>query len=143
MGRTSLVIITDPFGIDAPCGATRHPIGIDKTPAAFVAYVRTLPGFTVATEQATVSGLPATHVTITPKGSAPCQTDGSIVAFAAIFHRPFGRICDLWRSGAFRCGSSTGRSETNLFLYGGDAVTPAEEASVISSLEFLDALPTP
>jgi hypothetical protein len=36
-----------------------------------------------------------------------------------------------------------GASDTSLFLYGGDAVTPAEETSVISSLQFLDALPTP
>ena len=36
-----------------------------------------------------------------------------------------------------------GPTGTYLFLYGGDAVTPAEETSVISSLQFLDALPTP
>jgi hypothetical protein len=138
----SFVAMTDPLGIDAPCGATRQPVDILKTSAAFVAYVRTLPGFTVATEQATVAGLPATHVTITPKGSATCQADGSIV----VFHSGSSAATGEFSISADQPHSMwlvQDTSDTYLFLYGGAAVTSAEEASVISSLQLLDALPTP
>ena len=82
-------------------------------------------------------------MTITPKGSATCQADGSIVAF----HSQSSSAA----SGEFAMSADqphsmwvvAGPTGTYLFLYGGDAVTPAEETSVISSLQFLDALPTP
>jgi hypothetical protein len=138
----SFMAITDPSGIDAPCGATRQPVAIPKTAAGLVAYVRTLPGFTVATEQATVAGLPATHVTITPKGSATCQADGSIVAFHSASSGATGEF-PISAAQTHSMWIVQGTSATYLFLYGGDAVTPSEETSVISSLQFLDALPTP
>jgi hypothetical protein len=138
----SFMAITDPSGIDAPCGATRQPVAIPKTAAGLVAYVRTLPGFTVATEQATVGGLPATHVTITPKGSATCQADGSIVAFHSASSGATGEF-PISAAQTHSMWIVQGTSATYLFLYGGDAVTPSEETSVISSLQFLDALPTP
>jgi hypothetical protein len=138
-----LVAMTDPSGIDAPCGATRQPVTIEKTPAAFVAYIRTFPGFTVATEQSTVAGLPATHVTITPKGSATCQADGSIVAFHSQASGATGEFSISADQAHSMWIVQDVSGNTDLFLYGGDAVTPAEETSVISSLELLDALPTP
>jgi hypothetical protein len=138
----SLVAMTDPSGIDAPCGVTRQPVAIQKTPAALIAYIRTLPGFTVATEQSTVAGLPATHVTIKPKGSATCQADGSIVAFHSDASGATGEL-SISADQTHSMWIVQGASDTSLFLYGGDAVTPAEETSVISSLQFLDALPTP
>jgi hypothetical protein len=138
----SLVAMSDPSGIDAPCGATRQPVAIQKTAAAVVAYIRTLPGFTVATEQSTVAGLPATHVTITPKGSATCQADGSIVAFHSDSSGATGEF-SIAADQAHSMWIVQGASDTSLFLYGGDAVTTAEETSVISSLQLLDALPTP
>ena len=137
-----LVVMTDPSGIDAPCGATRQPVAIAKTPAALVAYIRTLPGFTVATEQSTVAGLPATHVTITPKGSAACLADGSIVPFHSDASGATGEL-SISADQAHSMWVVAGASDTYFFLYGGDAVTPAEETSVISSLQLVDTLPTP
>jgi hypothetical protein len=138
----SLVGITNPSGIDAPCGATRQPVAIQKTAAALVAYIRTFPGFTVATEQTTVAGLPAIHVTIKPKGSATCQADGTIVAFHSDTSGETGEV-SISADQTHSMWIVQGASDTSLFLYGGDAVTPAEETSVISSLQFLTALPTP
>lgn len=139
----NLIAIKDPIGIDAPCSSTRQPAqGLDSQ-ATFVSYVRTLPGFMVSTEQTTVAGLPATHVTITPKGSASCQPDGSIVAFNN--RSPAGTRGELTLSAdqPHSLWFLQSPTDTYLFVYGGDAVTLAEEASVISSLQFLDALPTP
>ncbi len=138
----TLVVIGNPLGIDSPCGATRKAVDIPATTAGFVAYVRSLPGFTVATATATVGGRPAVHLTMTPKGSATCLA-GEIVAF----HGADRTASDAERSLTVSQPHSlwivdTGAG-TALVVYEGAGVTAAEEQSVISSFQFLPNLPTP
>lgn len=138
-----LFAIKNPFGIDAPCGATREPTDVLDTPETFVAYVRTLPGYTVATTEAAVAGRSGTHVTVTPTGSGTCLADGSIVAFHSRFPAGTNGEVPLAAGQPHSMWLVADADASYLFIYEGATVTPDDEASVISSLEFLDTLPTP
>jgi len=138
----TLLAISDPMGIDAPCGATRQAIPIPTTTAGFVSYVRGLPGFTASTKTATVAGRSAVHVTLSPKGSATC-VNGEIFAFHgtdasasdAEWSLAVGQPHSLWIVDL--------NGHTGLFVYEGADVAPDEETSVISSFQLLTELPTP
>ncbi len=137
------IAIKDPFGLDAPCSATRQPLRVLDTTDHFVSYVRTLPGFTATTASTTVAGLPAVHVTMTPRGSAPCLSDGTIVAFHSRFTTQSVGEFALSAGQPHSLWIVAGPKDTYLFAYAGDAVTADQETSVISSLQLLDTLPTP
>jgi hypothetical protein len=140
--RTVLVVAMDPMGFAEPCstsGGTLLPI--DRTTDAFVSYVRGLPGFTVDTTEAEVGGYPAIHLSITTSASIDCPI-GEIKAFHPMDPAEEGAWTivpgdpvSLWIVDV--------EDDTFLFWYEGDEVTPTDEEQVISTVRFLDTLPTP
>jgi hypothetical protein len=137
-------ILRNPMGFDAPCSATREGILIDRTAAAVTEYVRGLPGVTVTTADATIDGLPASHLTIESDAGIDCPV-GEIMAF----HPP--RAADdgeytmaLGQPRSFWIVEREGDVWVLWFAGGVDVtITPAEEQAVIDSIGFLDRLPTP
>ncbi len=125
---------TDPCAAD---GGAKKPIA--KGMDAFVAYMRTLPGATVQTEDLTIDGHRAVRLAV-PVGSSTLDC-------------PTGRI-DEWTT---KESSSNGwwlirpgntdflylvdlPDATYLLQYLGTSVTKAEEEQVLSTVHFLDNL---
>ena len=138
----SFVVITDPLGYDQPCGASgRGPVpgvsaGGTASVTAYADYLRTRPGFDATVANAQVGGHQAAHVVLTPKPSFTCPA-GSYALFHDGNERDVvpGQPHSLWIV-------NTG-GHTYVITYEGDGVTSTDEQAVISSMTFLDALPTP
>jgi hypothetical protein len=138
--QVAFVVLKNPLGLVEPCSPTSKPQPIDPTTDAFVDYVEGLPGVSVSTAKATVGGRKAVHLTTTSDASVECGEE--IVAFwpdapgadDAWGFRP-GEPLSLW---IVDMGA-----DTNLIWYHGEGVTPADEAAVIESIQFIETLPTP
>jgi hypothetical protein len=138
----TLVAMEDPMGLDAPCSYSRNATAIPNTTAGYVSYVRRLPRFTVSTADATVAGMPAVHVTLAPKAGAACAAV-YVVAFHGSNPDEVDADLVLVPSKSHSLWIVPGHDHMYVFIYEGDDLTAGDESSVISSLEFLDALPAP
>ena len=84
-----LVVIKDSRGFAKPCSTSDHTtVSIPQTTAGFVAYVRSLPGLTVKTTNATVGGRPAVHVQVSPKGASSVWCHGRLPFAGYVTGRP-------------------------------------------------------
>ena len=134
-----LIAVKDPMGSTDPCaadGGAKKPIakGID----AFVAYMRTLPGAEVQTEELTIDGHRAVRLAVPTDPAIPCPgsridewTTKESSNNGWWFIRPgdtdFLYLVDLPKA-------------TYLLQYLGTSVTKAEEEQVLSTVHFLDSL---
>jgi hypothetical protein len=138
-----LVVIKDPLGFAKPCSTTDHStISIPRTTAGFVSYIRTLPGLTASTSNATVDGRSAVHVSVRPNGKPQCGVMGAFHSMDASVVPPEGEwdlvpadLHSFWIVGV--------DPDTYLLWYEGGGVRAGDEQAVISSAKFLDKLPTP
>jgi len=138
----TLIAVRNPSGWSDPCPHiynTKRPI--EPTVAAFVAYMRTLPGFTVQTSDVTLGGQPATRLVVPTVPTADCES-----------HRVYE-----WTSSdpADTGGWHLNQGDTDviylvkvgdnlvLLQWLGGGVTEEEERSVLSTITFTDTLPTP
>lgn len=133
----------DPDTFGAPCAATataRKPAIGGPTAAAAVAYVQSLPGFSVKTEATTIDGHPATHLVATPKAGATCAA-GKVYLFPFIEATGDDWTIDVGTPLSVWVTETGGHAW--LFWYRADGLNPADEASVIASIHFITQLPTP
>ena len=136
----TLIAVKNPFGWTDPCSATggeKRPI--DPTIAAFTAYLRTLPGFTVQSSDLTIDGHLAAFLTIPSIQTADC---------------PNQRVMEWTSSDPGDIGGwhlNQGETdvvylvevEGNLILlqWLGEGVTTAEEQALLATVHFMDTLP--
>ena len=138
----SFVAIEAPLGYDQPCGAGgRAPVpgttgGGAAAVTAYADYLRNQPGFDASVTDAEVDGRQAVHVVLTPKASFECSSPNY-----ALFHADTER--DVVADRPHSVWVIDGGGSTYILWYEGEVVTPADEQAVISSMKFLDALPTP
>jgi hypothetical protein len=136
-----LVVLRNWPGFVAPCSAedvrTTAPL---TSPAAVLGYLRGLPGLAVRTSNARIGGHPAFHITAAPTAGATCaagdirlfpKQDGSGDLWSLAPHTPLS----LWVLEL--------NSQAVVIWYHGDQVTPAKEAQVISTIQFISKLPVP
>jgi hypothetical protein len=137
-----LVTVENPAGYREPCSpaAVLDTFGIEPTADAFITYLRGLPGIIVKTTNIEVDGHRAVHVAITSKASSDCPPGEVFVyrpdnsaADADITVAP-GSQLSLWVVEV--------PSNIYVFRYGGPSVTSAGEELVISTIHFIDKLPT-
>lgn len=138
-GRT-MYAVHNPIGWADPCsskGGSKRPI--DPTIAAFTAYLRTLPGFTVQSSDLTIDGHPAVLLTIPSVSTTDCPT-----------HR-----VNEWTSSnpADVGGWLLNQGETDvlylvevdanliLFQWLGEGVTTEEEKALFATVRFTNTLP--
>jgi hypothetical protein len=139
----SFVVTKDPSGFADPCASPAQTVPVPGAAAggvtavaAYAAFVRTLPGFAVKSTDAVVGGHPAVHLTLTPKAAFRCASGAY-----AMFHDGTDRVVtpgvphSLW---IIDVGGPT-----YAIWYEGAGVNATSEQAVISSLKFLDHLPTP
>jgi hypothetical protein len=138
----SFVVIKDPLGYDQPCGA----VGLSSVPGtaaggaasvtAYADYLRARPGLDATVTMTKVDGREAAHVVLTPKPSFACPS-ASYALFRDGVERDVapGQRHSLW---IIDVGGPT-----YIVTYEGGGVTATDEQAVISSLKFLNALPTP
>jgi hypothetical protein len=138
----SFFAIKDPMGVDKPCGTERQAISIGSTSDSIVSYLGGLPGFTAKSESATLAGLPATHVTLTPKGSSACP-GGLIPVLESRIVSDTDREWNLTTGIPHSLWVVDRADGAYVFIYEGAGVAVGEEDAVISSMTFLDDLPTP
>jgi hypothetical protein len=138
----SLVVIRDPLGYGQPCGAGgRAPVAGTSTRGAasvtaYANYLRTQPGFDATVTDTKLDSRQAAHVVLTPKTSFECPSGNY-----ALFHDGVERDLTLGQSHSLWIVDVGG--STHIVAYEGAGVTAADEQGVISSLKFLDALPSP
>jgi hypothetical protein len=130
----------NPWGLTEPCtdgGGATVPIepGVD----ALVAQLGAVPGMTVTSEEMTIDGHRAARVAMTTDAGIACPA-GEISAVTA------KNVTSGWRW-SIRPGDTASLyvvelpDATYLLEYFGEGVTPADEAAVMSSIRFVDALP--
>jgi hypothetical protein len=141
IGR-DFVAIKNPAGFDTPCSSTGGThVAVQPTIAAFTAYLRSLPGVTVTSTNATIGGKPAVHLSIPTSSKTTCP-GGKLYEFAPHdltstgfwFIRP-GDLDSIW---LVQVGK-----DLYLLQWIGDNVATAEEQQVLSTVRFIDKLPTP
>jgi hypothetical protein len=137
-----LIAVKDPAGFSDPCSRTGGThIAIGKTRAAFAAYLSGLTGFTPTTTEHVIDGLPATHLDIATSTDVACD-GGRVFEFA-----PSDLTADA--SWFIRQGDRDAiwlvEKQGHLYLlqYIGEKVTLAQEEAVMSTVHFIDKLPTP
>jgi hypothetical protein len=136
------IAVKDPAGFDAPCSRTGGAhIVIGKTRAAFSAYLSGLTGFTPTTTEHVIDGLPATHLDIPTSKDVACD-GGRVFEFAPsdLAAGPSWFIAQGDRDSIWLAEK---QGHLYLLQYIGDKVTPAEEEAVMSTIHFVDKLPTP
>ncbi len=137
-----LVTVGNPAGYRTPCSASAagSAYGIEPTIDAVVDYVRALPGTTVASDERQIDGHRAVHLTITTDESVDCP-GGEVFVYrpnnadedADITVRP-GDALSIW--------VVEQQDGVSVVLYLGDDVTPEDEEEVMSTIRFVDELPT-
>ena len=140
----TLIGVKNPSGYQSPCAAAgggRSPI--TPTAAAFIAYARHLPGFKIKTTDLTIDGHRATHLSITTSASIDCPSaevfefgpnDVAITDGGYWSVKP-GDADSIWLV-------EVGK-DLYLLQYRGPDVSPATEEQVLSTVHFIDKLPTP
>ena len=140
--NSTFIAIKNPAGFTQPCTASgRHHVAEPATIAGFTAYLKTLPGFTVTSTNATIGGNPAVHLTIPTSSKTPCD-GGQVYEFAPNdlsstgywFIRP-GDTDTIW---LVQVGK-----DLYLLQWLKDGATTADEQQVLSTVSFIDRLPTP
>jgi hypothetical protein len=136
------IAVENPAGFTDPCSLTggNHK-AVPSTIAAYSAYLKTLPGFTVTSTSKTIGGDPAVHLAIKTSASANCN-GGHIFEFAPPdltsdgnwFITP-GDPDSIWLV-------QIGR-DLLLLQWLGPGVTATDEQQVLSTITFIDKLPTP
>jgi hypothetical protein len=140
--NSTFIAVKNPAGFTQPCVATgRHHVAEPATIAGFTAYLKSLPGFTVTSTSATIGGMPATHLTIPTSSKTVCD-DGRLYEFAPN---------DLTSSGGWFI--TPGDPDTIWLVQVGkdlyllqwlkDGATAADEQNILSTISFIDKLPTP
>jgi hypothetical protein len=140
----SLTAVKNPSGYTKPCataGGSRSPI--DPTAAAFVAYARHLPGFTVKTNDLTIDGHRATHLSITTKASVDCPNDEVFefgpndvnVTDGGYWSLKSGDPDSIWLVDVGK--------DLYLLQYRGPDVSDTIAERVLSTIHFVDKLPAP
>jgi hypothetical protein len=139
----SFIAVKDPVGASDPCGASPGaPLTMAPGAAGVVAYLKTLPGFDVRTTPFSIDGRQGVRVTI-PTAVDPCP-DGAPAR---------GWIWE-WRDqtagnrGWFIRPGDTDviylvdvGTDVYLLQWLAPGVTEADEQAVLSSVQFIDALP--
>jgi hypothetical protein len=139
VARATFYAVKNPWGLAQPCGPDTATAPLDNGIEPFVAYLRTLPGATVTTEGLEINGHPASHVTLAIDPAAACAAP-AIDAWTA------KNVTSGWRW-SIKPGETASihvvelPDATYVLQYAGEGVTPADEAAVMSSIRFLDALP--
>jgi hypothetical protein len=139
-----LIAVKNPSGFTAPCaaaGGDRSPI--KPTTAAFLAYAKRLPSFSVKTTKETLDRHPAVHLAITTSASIDCAS-GEVFEFGPN---------DLTVTDGGYWSVKPGDPESiwivevgdDLFLlqFGGPSVSEAAAKQVMSTIHFVEKLPTP
>ena len=139
----SFIAVKNPVGFAEPCvrgGGAQKPVA--HTIAAFSAYLDSLPGFTVQSASLQVGGKPAVHLTIPSSQTSDCPSgrveEWSYAQSTGSWHLNQGDTDVVY---LVQVGS-----DLYLFQWLADsvpAVTPEEEVSLLSTMSFLTALPTP
>ena len=135
-----LLLDRNPVGYADPCSESQQEsIGPLTTVPEVVEYLDGMPGFETNTTQQTIDGRPASHVTLTPQGDGACPGDLVFLFFAPgsewQWSAQTSDTLSFWLTDV--------DSDAWLFWYRGDAIPDGEEAAVISSIRFIDELPTP
>lgn len=138
----SFAVIKDPFGYDQPCGTAGRTIvagasaGGAAAVTAYADYLKSRPGFDATATDTQVDGRNAVHVVLTPKASFDCPS-----GTYKLFHDGQERDLALGQPHSIWLVDVAGHTE--IVTYEGAGVAATDEQAVISSLKFLDALPTP
>lgn len=137
----AFVAIKNPGGFGAPCASgDAKKIDIAHTTQAFGDYVKDLPGATVTPTDATIGGRPGTRLDVSIDPNVTCNLTDGIRAF----HPELQSDAAQW---TFNPGEAEtlyilqmDAANTLLLWYQGAA---GEEATVMDTVTFVDALPTP
>jgi hypothetical protein len=136
----TMIVVRNPLGWSDPCsagGGAKRPIA--PTIAAFTAYMRTLPGFTVQSSGLQIDGHPAVRLTIPSVLTTDCPT-----------HR-----VNEWTAGASAGpgGWQLNQGDTDvlylvevdgnlvLLQWLGTGVTTSEEQALLATIRFTNTLP--
>jgi hypothetical protein len=134
----TLIAISNPVGWTDPCdGGTKRPI--DPTIEAFVAYLRTLPGFTVQSSDLLIDGHPAVHLTIPSVSTADCPSHR---IYEWTDNKPGGTGGWLLNQGETDVLSLV-EVDGNLVLlqWLGNGMATGEEEALFATVHFTDTLP--
>jgi hypothetical protein len=140
----ALIAVKNPSGYTKPCAAAGGSrMAIKPTVAAFSAYARHLPGFTVKTTNVTIDGRSAAHLSIRTSAAVDCLS-ADVLEFGpndlAVSDGGFwsvkpGQSDSIW---LVEVGG-----DLYLLQYHGPGVSSEAEAQVLSTIHFVDKLPAP
>lgn len=137
----ALIAVKNPAGFGDPCSLTggQH-VAVAPTIAAFSKYLKSLPGFTITPTTTHIDGRTAVHLAIKTSTATNCAA-GRIYEFAphdltekASWFIREGDVDSIWLVQA--------GSDLYLLQYIGVRVTLANEQAVLSTIHFIDKLPT-
>jgi hypothetical protein len=136
----TLIAVRNPAGFSDPCSSTGgSTIQIAHTIKAFSAYLDTLPGLTVQSASLQIDGHAAAHLVIPTTITADCPTkvnewtQGDVVTSGGwLIRQGDTDVVYLVEVG----------SDLYLLQWLGAGVTPTEELSVLSTVHFVNGLPS-
>ena len=136
-----LIAVQDPRGFAAPCSDNGGAaISIGPTADAFVAYMRGLPDFTVTTTEYQMDGLRAVHLAVETSAETVCP-GGQVFKFQSPdVTAPTGWSITPGDPDSIWIVEVPGHAY--LLQYLGQDLTEADELDVLSTVHFVEALPT-
>lgn len=141
----AFVAAGNPWGWTQPCtDSGGSKLELAPTADAFIAYLATLPGFTVQQSSVEIDKRPAVHLTVPTTKTADCQNRGATSGRVMEFTND-----DPLYGGGWILGQGDADSiylvevDGSLFLFQwlGPAMTPQAEMAVLSTISFIDVLP--
>lgn len=132
----------DPWGLSEPCSVSGgNPLPLSPGADPFVAYIRTLPGFTVSTTELVIDTHRAVHLSITTSAGIDCP-GGVVIEWIAKADAPGGVTWHLGPGDPDSMYIVETTAATYLFQYLGPSVTTADEVNVLTTIHFVDSLAT-
>lgn len=111
---------------------------LEPTIGALSTYIGTLAGFAITGKDGVVGGYPARRLAVTATAGTGCPS-GKVAAYAAS-----ESLHDFWSVAAGDTESIwVVQVGANLYLIAYRGAQPAEEARLVSSIEFIQSLPKP
>lgn len=136
-----LIAVRDPRGFADPCSQTGGAaVSIGASADAFVTYMRGLPGFIVTTTEHEIDGLRAVHLSIETSAETVCP-GGQVFKFQSPdVTAPMGWSITPGDPDSIWIVDLPGHAY--LLQYLGPDLTEADELDVLSTVHFVQALPT-
>jgi hypothetical protein len=140
----AFVATRNPAGYSEPCSETGgSKVPLAHTVDAFATYIESLPGFSVQRTDVTIDGRPAVHLTVPTQITADCpRADHRVIEWST--SDPTFQVHWVLGQGDVTDSIYLVEVDADLYLFQWlqPTIDPVADMAVLSTLKFIDALPS-